>query len=86
VLHGCAKIISLIIFKKTLKSDHYASNTLNPFFNQLTAAKRQYGYFQQNIPCTAKAFWNEITCVPASISEDKLQNIWESCLCTVMHA
>jgi hypothetical protein len=31
-----------------MSSDRYASNTLNPFFNQLTAEERQYGYFQQN--------------------------------------
>jgi hypothetical protein len=72
---GVWKIIDLIIFMRTIKLDHYASNILNPFINQLTAEKRQYGYFQQNNPCTAKAFWNEITCVPASVSEYKLQDM-----------
>jgi hypothetical protein len=31
-----------------VNSDRYVNDTLNPFFNQLTAEERQYGYFQQD--------------------------------------
>jgi hypothetical protein len=32
----------------TVNSDRYVNDILNPFFNQLTAEERQYGYFQQD--------------------------------------
>jgi hypothetical protein len=51
----------------------YVSDTLNSFFNQLTPEGIQYGYFQQDNPCTARAFQNEITHAVASVSED----IWK---------
>jgi hypothetical protein len=35
-------------FHEIVNSDRYVNDTLNPFFNQLTAEERQYGYFQQN--------------------------------------
>jgi hypothetical protein len=31
-----------------VNSDRYVNDILNPFFNQLTAEERQYGYFQQD--------------------------------------
>jgi hypothetical protein len=30
-----------------VNSNRYVNDILNPFFNQLTAEERQYGYFQQ---------------------------------------
>jgi hypothetical protein len=30
-----------------VNSECYVNDILNPFFNQLTAEERQYGYFQQ---------------------------------------
>jgi hypothetical protein len=35
-------------FPTKLNSDRYDNDVLNPFFNQLTAEERQYGYFQQD--------------------------------------
>jgi hypothetical protein len=31
-----------------VNSDRYVNDILNPFFYQLTAEERQYGYFQQD--------------------------------------
>jgi hypothetical protein len=31
-----------------VNSDRYVNDRLNPFFSQLTAEERQYGYFQQD--------------------------------------
>jgi hypothetical protein len=42
------RIIGPIFFHETVNSDRYVNNILNPFFNQLTAEERQYGYFQQD--------------------------------------
>jgi hypothetical protein len=33
---------------KTVNSDGYVNDILNPFINQLTAEERQHGYFQQD--------------------------------------
>jgi hypothetical protein len=35
-----------LFFLETMNSDRYINDILNPFFNQLTAEERQYGYFQ----------------------------------------
>jgi hypothetical protein len=35
-------------FHETVNSDRYVNDILNPFFSQLTAEERQYGYFQQD--------------------------------------
>jgi hypothetical protein len=36
------------IFYQTVNSHWYMNNIQNPFFQQLTAEKRKYGYFQQD--------------------------------------
>jgi hypothetical protein len=41
------RIIGPLFFHETVNSDHYVNDTLNSFFNQLTAEERQHGYFQQ---------------------------------------
>jgi hypothetical protein len=41
------RIVGPIFFHKTVSSDRYVNDILNPFFNQLTAEVRQHGYFQQ---------------------------------------
>jgi hypothetical protein len=47
------RIIGPIFFHETVNSDRYVNDILNPFFNQLTAEERQYGYFQQDNATTA---------------------------------
>jgi hypothetical protein len=41
------RVIGPLFFHQTINSDPYVSDILNPFFKQLTAEERQYGYFQQ---------------------------------------
>jgi hypothetical protein len=40
--------IGPVFFHETVNSDQYINDILNPFFSQLTAEERQYGYFQQD--------------------------------------
>ena len=42
------RIIGPIFFHHTVNSDRYINDILNPFFDQLNAEERQYGYFQQD--------------------------------------
>jgi thiamine phosphate synthase YjbQ (UPF0047 family) len=42
------RITGPIFSHETVNSDRHVNDILNPFFNQLTAEERQYGYFQQD--------------------------------------
>jgi hypothetical protein len=39
-----------------VNSDRNVNDILNPFFNQLTAEERQYGYFQQDNATAQSAY------------------------------
>jgi hypothetical protein len=41
-------LTSVSLHAHIYNSDRYVNDTLNPFFNQLTAEERQNGYFQQD--------------------------------------
>jgi hypothetical protein len=41
------RIIGPIFFHETTNSDWYINDIMNPFFNQLTAEERQYGFFSK---------------------------------------
>jgi hypothetical protein len=42
------RIIGPLFFHDTVNSNCYINDILNPFFIQLTAEERPYGYFQQD--------------------------------------
>jgi hypothetical protein len=59
-----------------VNSDSYVNDILNPFFNQLTAEERQYGYFQQDNATAHPA--NATVVAIQEVSED-----WIIYLCDV---
>jgi hypothetical protein len=49
----------LIFFEDRVNSDRYVSDTLEPFFKELTEEETRYGYFQQD-SATAKTACNSM--------------------------
>jgi hypothetical protein len=55
-----------------VNSDRYVNDILNPFFNQLTAEERQYGYFQRDNTTTHTAAATMVAVL--EVFEDRIIN------------
>ena len=62
-----------------MNSDHYGNDIPNPFFNQLTADEKQYGYFQQGDATahTANATMVDATAHTANATMVAIQEVFE---------